>query len=281
REGVMNPDWDARRQERWARRQERWERRRQWNPHADANPMRGIIFGLLLMGGGLLFLLRNLGIVYFDNLWDYWPVILIVIGGAKLTSARCTSDIAGGLIIGGIGVVFLLRSLGIIYGNVWGFLWPAFFIAIGVSMLFKNMYGPDWWHGGDGPVVGDQGAPATGFSGESGASMLRVDCVFSGAKRKITSQTFEGGRISVVFGGADIDLRGAAMQKPEIVLHTDAVFGGIDLKVPDTWQVEMRGSGVFGGFEDKTHAPAQPAAGPAPKLIVKGGAVFGGVTVRN
>ncbi|MEO8100363.1 MAG: DUF5668 domain-containing protein [Acidobacteriota bacterium] len=270
----MNSDWEARRQERWARRQQRWEQRRSGT---GPNPMGGILFGLLLIGGGLLFLLRNLGIVYFDNIWDYWPVILIVIGGSKLASPRGTHEVASGLIVGGLGVLFLLRNLGIIYGNVWGFIWPAFFIAIGLSLLFRNMYGPDWWTGGT------SGAPASsGLNADfSTADRLTVDAIFGGVNRKIVSQAFDGGRISVVFGGAEIDLRGAAMQKPEIVIHADAVFGGVDLKVPDHWQVEVRGSGIFGGYDDKTHRPAQPAAGLAPKLIVKGGAVFGGVTVRN
>jgi hypothetical protein len=72
------------------------------------------------------------------------------------------------------------------------------------------------------------------------------------------------------------------MQRPEITLHADAVFGGIDLIVPEAWQVEMRGSGFFGGYEDRTHRPVPNVSGaPHPKLIVKGGAVFGGVTVRN
>jgi hypothetical protein len=41
----------------------------------------------------------------------------------------------------------------------------------------------------------------------------------------------------------------------------------------------MRGGGVFGGFSDHTmHPPLTPET---KRLIVKGGAVFGGVTVKN
>jgi predicted membrane protein len=261
----MNQDWEQRRQERWERRHERRARR-------GHSPYTGLFIGLLMIGGGMLFLLRNLGIVYFDNIGQYWPVILIVIGGSKLVSPRGAHEVVTGLILGGIGTLFLLRNLGIIYGNVWGFIWPAFFIAIGLSMLVKHLYGPDWWTGGD-----------QGFSTVSGTSenTITADVLFGGIERKITSQNFEGGRVSVIFGGAEIDLREAAIQHPMVTLQTDAVFGGVELKVPATWQVDVRGSGVFGGYEDRTHHPATLATGQAPKLIVKGSAVFGGVTVRN
>ncbi len=260
-------DREQRRQERWARRQDRWAGR-----GGGSNPLRGALLGLLLIGGGLMFLLRNLGIVYFDNIGQYWPVILIAIGASKLLAPRGAHEVMGGVILGGIGTLFLLRNLGIIYGNIWGFVWPAVFIAIGLSMLIKNIYGPDWWGGGS------QGVADVG---PTDANTVYADVLFGGIQRKIVSQAFEGGKVSVVFGGAEIDLRGAAMQKPEIILQADAVFGGVELKVPDTWQVEVRGSGVFGGYDDRTHRPAPLATGQSPKLIVKGGAVFGGVTVRN
>lgn len=263
-------DWDARRQARWERRHERWAMRR------DRNPAGGLVWGLLLIGGGLLFLLRNLGIVYFDNIGQYWPVILIAIGGSKLISARSGHEVVGGLWIFVPGVIFLLRNFRLVPYDVWSYIWPAAIIAVGLSLLLKHLYGPDWWGGGQPgpmPVAGDGPAP-TG----SGANWLHAESVFGGVERNVISQDFEGGKVSVVFGGADIDLRGAATKKPEITLQADAVFGGIDLKVPDTWNTEVRGSGVFGSYEDYTH---KPAAADAPKLIIRGGAVFGGVTVRN
>jgi predicted membrane protein len=275
----MNQDWEQRRQERAQRRQARWEQRWTGGP-CGGKPFGGVLFGLLLIGGGLLFLLRNLGIVYFDNVGQFWPVILIVIGGSKLVSPRGVHEVTTGLIMGGIGTLFLLRNLGFLYGNVWGYIWPAFFIAVGISMLMRNVYGPSW----RGAAIRTE---PMGDMGGTDANSIYADVVFGGIERKIVSQAFEGGKVSVVFGGAKIDLRGAGMQKPEIVLHADAAFGGVEIWAPDTWQVDVRGAGVFGGYEDRTHHPAYPAASSGtatnarPKLIVKGGAVFGGVTVRN
>lgn len=261
----MDQNWrEQRRQERWQRRQDRWA------SYGRPNPLGGAIFGLLLIGGGTLFLLRNLGIVYFDNIWQYWPVILIAIGGSKLVAPRHSGEFTSGIVLTGIGAIFLLRNLGILYGNVWGYIWPAVFIFIGARMLLRHTTGSDW--------------PPAGVStvGDSDANVLKADALFGGIQHKSVSQAFEGGRVSVMFGGAEIDLRGATMARPEITLNADAMFGGIEIKVPEGWQIDVRGSGMFGGYEDKTHHPAPTVNGPLPpKLIVKGSAIFGGVSVRN
>lgn len=261
----MHPEHDwrqQRREERQQRRQERWEARRH-----GANPLGGAIFGLLLIGGGLLFLLRNLGIVYFENLGQYWPVILIGLGASQLLNNR----LLPGLMLTFIGGIFLARNLGYLYGSVGSYIWPAALIAVGVSILLRNLYGPDWF----------QGAPATeGVGSVETGNTLRAEVIFGSLMRRNISQDFEGGKVSVVFGEIDVDLRSAATKRQEVVIHADAVFGAVNLRVPDTWRVEVRGSGVFGGYEDRTHPPAQ-GLGTAPKVIVKGSAVFGAVEVRN
>lgn len=267
----MNTDWkEQRRQEREARRQE-WLDRHQ----RPANPLGGAIIGLFLIAVGGLFLLRNLGIFYFDNVWDYWPVILIALGLSKLVTPRSGHDVIPGAVLMMLGAIFLLRNLGFIHGNIGGFIWSGALIAVGAAMLMRHLYGPDWFGGGrqvDSGIVD---------SSNSDARKLHLDMLFGGVNRKITSQEFEGGKISVLFGGANIDLREANTQKAEIVINADAVFGGIDLKVPGTWLIDARGSGVFGGYSDQTHHPAQTGPNPPPRVIVKGSAVFGGVNVRN
>lgn len=53
----------------------------------------------------------------------------------------------------GVGIIFLLRNLGIVSGNIWGSLWPIFIIVLGLSMMFggsrqgsrmRERRGSDW-----------------------------------------------------------------------------------------------------------------------------------------
>ncbi len=43
-----------------------------------------------------------------------------------------------GLIILALGVLFLLKNLGVIAGDFWKFAWPVALIALGLGILFKK-----------------------------------------------------------------------------------------------------------------------------------------------
>jgi Domain of unknown function (DUF5668) len=43
-----------------------------------------LIPGLILIVMGLFFLLENLNIIFVEDWWRYWPLLLIAVGFAKL-----------------------------------------------------------------------------------------------------------------------------------------------------------------------------------------------------
>lgn len=285
--------WEQRNRERMERhrlrmerRQERWARR---GTICGPNATGGMIIGLGVIAVGVLFLLRNVGILYFDDIWQYWPVILIVVGLSKLANTHSASQVTSGLIIGGLGTIFLLRNLGYIYGDIWQYIWPGVLIAVGLSILVKHLEGRGQ-EGGSGqapntgippPGPGNPVPPFSGFTAtNSRSNFLHIENVFSGTRQKIESQDFEGGKITAVFGGAEIDLRSAGTKREEITIKAEAIFGGVELWVPAHWQTIVRGTGVFGSFEDKTW-PAAPGTQAKTSLVITGSAVFGSVIVKN
>jgi len=277
--------WEQRHRERMERRRERLARRTACGRNASG----GMIIGLGVIAVGVLFLLRNVGILYFDDIGQYWPVILIIIGISKLSNTHSASSVTGGLIIGGIGTVFLLRNLGYIYGNVWQYFWPGILIAVGLMILVKHLDARDappeqpiQNSGSTPPGPGGPVPPFSGFtSSRPGSHALHAEVVFSGTRQRIESQDFEGGKITAVFGGAEIDLRSAGTKREEIGIKAEAVFGGIELWVPAHWQIIVRGTGVFGTFEDKTWPAAPGTQAKTPRLVITGAAVFGSVIVKN
>ena len=103
--------------------------------------------------------------------------------------------------------------------------------------------------------------------------------VFGSVDRRVSAQDFHGGRCTAIFGGCKIDLRDAQMQGREAVLTTYAIFGDVEIRVPEDWEVVSRGAAVFGGFENRTRRLANGAASKT--LILDGAAVFGGVSVKD
>ena len=102
--------------------------------------------------------------------------------------------------------------------------------------------------------------------------------VFSGVDRHISAQDFHGAQCTAVFGGCKIDLRDAQIQGREAVLETYAIFGGVEIWVPEDWEVVNHGVVLFGGMDDQRRRPK----GPGTKtLILDGATIFGGTSVKN
>lgn len=119
-------------------------------------------------------------------------------------------------------------------------------------------------------VVGDVTAPPSG-------STENVIAVFSGAVRKGRWRVGRKINAFACFGGVDIDLTKAVFEQREVVVNATAIFGGIDIRLPENVTLRGHGAGVFGGFEVQSHDSADEGA---PVVVIKGGAVFGGVSAK-
>ncbi len=269
------PDWrqlrDQRRLENIQRRVQWAQQRKEWRrQHPGPGP---IIPGLILLIIGSAFLLSNLGFFDIRIIRDYWPSLLIVLGVGHLLFPRAGARsllLSGALIL--VGGLLQAQILGYVHGNVWAIVWPVWLIFMGLSFLFR----------GRARFSGCAGAPPWGGSNPDPLNHNRLNesSVFGGVKQRFDSQEFEGGYLSSVFSGMEIDLRGANTKLDELFIQADAVFGGIELMLPAHWSITVRGTGIFGGFEDQTHPPASPAE-KRPHLTITGSAVFGGVSVKN
>ncbi len=246
-------------EEKRKRREERMSRRQYRSPAS------GILIGGIIVMLGLALLLDNMGIVRFHDLWRYWPVLLIVWGVSRILSSQHVSGYIWGGSVALIGAFILLDSLDIIVFN-FDLIWPLIIIAFGLSMLLRAF---------DRKRYLDGAPPATG------ESVMSVVSVFSGSKRTLDSQDFRGGEVVAVFGGVRLDLRRAVITAEKAVIDINAVFGGVELRVPENWNVVMKGAGVFGGFDDKTIHPKPDPNVKIPELIITGAAVFGGTSVTN
>ena len=91
---------------------------------------------LILAGGALL--LDNTGIVDIGPMWRFWPLILVGVGIAKMWNAASRREQGNGLWLLLLGLWFGVWTLNI-GGLTFGDIWPALFIALGASMLWKSL----------------------------------------------------------------------------------------------------------------------------------------------
>lgn len=227
----------------------------------------GVILGAAIIAVGVLLLLDNLGIIQAQNLWDYWPVVLIVLGLARLTNSASASSLVWGGAITAAGALLLLNNLHL-FPFSFHMLWPLLIIAFGASMLIRAAEAHRYI-----------GAPPGGVT--CNGPSFNVWSVFGGVERRIETDDFQAAYISAVFGGVKLDLRRAQIKQGRAIIDVNAAFGGVEMMVPENWSVVVEATGVFGGVEDKTRPPLQVPGQPNPVLVVTGAAVFGGVSVAN
>jgi class 3 adenylate cyclase len=82
-----------------------------------------------------------------------------------------------------------------------------------------------------------------------------------------------------VMGGCDLDLRRAEIDGPEVNISAVAFWGGINVIVPEGFDVELRGFSFMGGRSIRLRdVPIVPGS---PRIVVRGFAVMGGIDVKS
>src|ERR1035438_2882624 len=220
-----------------------------------------LVPAIVLIGVGALFFLNNMHILPVRDVLRYWPGILLAVGIMLLVDSKESSGRVAGGVFAGVGAFLLARNLWFI-DLTWNQLWPLLLIGLGLLTLWDRTH---WYTG---VLQSGYERRRRFMSGLRGYP--KESTVFGSSTRSYSGQEFSGGRYETVFGGIEIDLRGSHMAGDEAVLKIDAVLGGAEVKVPDTWLVVIRATAVFGGVINSTKAP-DPVLVPNPKrLIVKG-----------
>ena len=244
-----------------------------------------VVAGLVLIGLGILFTLDSFGLVDAGSLGDYWPLFLIVPGLISLVWPRKPADRFWGAVLVGVGSLFLLRNLGIIWIR-FRHIWPVILVALGIYLILRALDARRNPDGDPGRGVGprpDDGIIAPREPGgppSAGGDRLDEFAMFGGGDRMIRSGAFRGGNVTAIMGGFDIDLREAVMAGDAARIEVFILMGGVDLKVPENWTVVLDVTPFMGGADYRPNRRA-PSEGPTKVLTVSGFVFMGGVDVKH
>lgn len=225
------------------------------------NPMKTLVFGLLVVLFGLALLLNNTGLLNETarHVIFSWQMLIIAIGVLNLFDR---SRFFGSLLIL-IGLFFMLTDLFILPLSLHHIFWPAVIILIGLFLIF-----------GRGRHMRDKYKESTGTNED----IMDYVAIFGGGQRTVTTQNFSGGRALAIFGGGEINLVNCKLAEGNHVLDLTCVFGGITLIVPPDWHIISEVVHILGGSDDK-RPPIQ--VDPGKTLTIKGFVMFGGTEIKS
>lgn len=218
-----------------------------------------LIWGILFIIVGLIFGLNAMGItdinIFFRGWWTLFIIIPSLIGVIK------ESYKVGNYIWLLIGIVLLLSAQGIInFSTIWKLALPTILVIIGLSIIFKD-------------VVGSKINDKIKELNKEGKTEYYA--TFSGEELTFTGSEFKGASLNAIFGGIDINLKDAVIEK-DIVINSTAVFGGVDILVPNNVNVKVKSSSIFGGTDNKMTENKENV----PTIYVKAFNLFGGTEIR-
>jgi hypothetical protein len=110
------------------------------------------------------------------------------------------------------------------------------------------------------------------------ADEVALVAIFGPLAFRSRARAFRGGTIDCWYGGGTIDLREATLAPEGAHLSVKAVFGGAQLIVPETWDVDSNVVGL-GGVGDARSTATRPVG--APRLTIDGFAAFGGFGIAS
>ncbi len=217
-----------------------------------------LLLGVFVIAVGVLFTLDNLGLVRAEGYLQFWPVALIAIGLLKLSQGRdATSSTLGGLVFTIAGLWLLLEETAVIRVSFWD-MWPLVLVLLGTYMVWQGAMGRRRRRA-------DADVHAT----------VNAIAILGGVEYSNNSRRFRGGSLTAIMGGCELDLRQAAIDS-DAFLDVFAMWGGIDIRVPEDWTVVSHVLPLLGGSANKTRGTPG-----AHRLIVRGFAIMGGIEIKN
>ncbi|MEV2279024.1 DUF1707 domain-containing protein [Nocardiopsis sp. NPDC049922] len=102
--------------------------------------------------------------------------------------------------------------------------------------------------------------------------------VFGGCERRGRWLVEPRTNVSVLCGGAELDLREAVLSQNEVTIQLAVILGGVDIIVPHGVRVINNTSAILGGAD--VHGTDQVTEPNAPVVRLTGTCMLGGITVK-
>ena len=213
--------------------------------------------GAILVIVGILLFMRNFHFHIFSIDFFSWPFLAFVIGIILIFNSK---ESFFGLLLVVLGAIGLASNyLHIPFRSVLSEYWPFLLIILGIYSLYIAFVDNK---SGKIETIEDNDYIIDIFS-------------FLGEKIKvIKSNSILGGKVTTLISELHLNLRETNLSKPKTVLDTLTIFGSTRIFIPSDWEVVIKTTTVFGGFEDKRSKINNDTDSKI--LVIKGLVLFGG-----
>jgi hypothetical protein len=210
----------------------------------------GLAFGAGLIALGTVALLQG----WIDGFPDFWELAPSI--AAVYLVVRLAADPGAGsrmwMLLAVVALVVLQVAIVADLDIDGSLLWPLLIIAVGVALLVQALQ-------------------RRGGGGDHAQAM------FGQVQRRVAGPLPDPLLINAMFGSCEFDLREAEVKSTTTRIEATAIFGSIELRVPQNWNLDSSGvAATFGSVLDK-----EPPGTSEHEVRMTGSALFGSIEIRR
>ncbi len=224
--------------------------------------VKNILWGVIILVIGIIWALNALEITNITIFFEGWWTFLIII--PSLISLITNESKIWSAILLVIGIVLFLCTRGIIsFTLISKLIIPFILIVIGLSLIFKNTI--------------DKRLKERIETIKKDKEKLEEYCVTFGSEDiSYQNQEFKSAKLDSIFGSMVLNLKEATITKDQII-NVNAIFGGVDIIVPQNVNIKVKSTPIFGGTSNKVKTTFNENL---PTIYINSVAMFGGVEIK-
>ncbi len=235
---------------------------------------RQLIFGVIILAIGALFLLDNItGAVDLGFVSDWWPTLIILVGVWRLIANKFRKLFMPLLLIV-IGAILQLWKFAD-FNLDFSVIWPAILVIVGIAILAGGLRRH---RRRSSPVTHDSPPVIDIDMDVAGDDDSTLNAVLGSQDQRISGD-FQSANINVVMGSGSLDLRNARIMQKPATLEASVVMGEVKVRVPAEWSVRLDSNAQMG--ETKDTRGRQAADSGSPDLIISGSVTMGSLQIED
>lgn len=218
------------------------------------------LFGILLIGVGLILGLNALNItninIFFDGWWTLFIIVPSLIGLFDKDDSKLDN-----VIWLCIGIALFLSARGIIsFEMILKLIIPIILVVLGISCLLGDKL---------------KNTVKEKFKNVNKNDLEWIFASFSEQKINRDNTKFKGCNMDAIFGSIKLDLRCSDINK-EAIIKANSIFGDIELLLPEDVNVVLKSTPIFGSVSNKLRNNKDNKK----TIYIDAFTLFGGISIR-
>lgn len=221
-----------------------------------------VLWGIVLIMVGVIFGLNAVGLTDINIFFRGWWTLFIIVP-SFIELFRSTNKMWS-IIWLVIGIVLLLCAQNILSFRLIGkLIFPFILVMIGLSIIFKD-------------TVNKKVTEKIRNLNSNKGEFDEFCATFGSQQSDFSGQEFKGANLDAVFGSVELDISKAIIKNDQVI-NANAIFGGIEIRVPTGVNIKVKSTPIFGGVSNKAKTDYNESS---PTIYINGVAMFGGVEIK-